>query len=342
MLQLHEISQLQIELTTRCNSRCPMCMRNYRGLEYNSGYPLTELSLDDVKRILPPEFLKQIKHVLFNGNLGDFGLAKDGVEIVRYLVENKVPTINIYSNGSMRTPDWWAQLALPGVKVGFALDGLADTHSLYRQDTDWNTIIKNAQAYIAAGGEAIWRFIPFKHNQHQEETCRQLANELGFKYFNNIGDGRNNGPVYTRTGDFSHWLGDPWDDTMKEPDIVNMVQSHITWYDVKTVRSSKDITPVNIGCNHIRNRELYIAANGEIYPCCYLGYYPQTMHHPGNEQLKPLVQRNNAKEYSLEECIRWFDQVEETWDKPSIAEGRLYTCVNTCGSWKQPTNKQTL
>ena len=339
MLHLHEINQLQIELTTRCNSRCPMCMRNYRGLEYNSGYPLTELLLEDIKKILPPEFLKQIKHVLFNGNLGDFGLAKDGVEIVKYLVENKV-SVNIYTNGSMRTPDWWAQLALPKVKVGFALDGIdAKTHSLYRQDTEWNTIITNAKAFIAAGGEAIWRFIPFDHNQHQEEECKQLAKELGFKHFNNINDGRNNGPVYTRTGDFSHWIGEPWGGP---PPIQEMIQSHISWYDSKTVKSPKDITPVNIGCDHKRNRQLYISANGEIYPCCYLGYYPLTMHHPGNEQLKPLVQKNNAKEYSLEECIQWFDRIEETWNKPSIAEGRLYTCVHTCGSWKQPTNKQTL
>ena len=339
MLHLHEINQLQIELTTRCNSRCPMCMRNYRGLEYNSGYPLTELSLEDIKKILPPEFLKQIKHVLFNGNLGDFGLAKDGVEIVKYLVENKV-SVNIYTNGSMRTPDWWAQLALPKVKVGFALDGIdAKTHSLYRQDTEWNTIITNAKAFIAAGGEAIWRFIPFDHNQHQEEECKQLAKELGFKHFDNIYDGRNNGPVYTRTGDFSHWIGEPWD---SPPPIQEMIQSHISWYNSKTVKSPKDITPVNIGCNHKRNKELFIAANGEIYPCCYLGYYPQTMHHPGNAQLKPLVQKNNAKEYPLEKCIQWFDRVEETWNKPSIAEGRLYTCVDTCGSWKQPANKHTL
>jgi len=341
MLKLHEITQLQIELTTRCNSRCPMCMRNYRGLEYNSGYPITELSLEDIKKILKPDFLKQIKFVLFNGNLGDFGLAKDGIEIVRYLVDHGC-NVSVNTNGSMRTPDWWARLALPGVKVGFALDGLADTHSLYRQDTDWNTVIKNATAFISAGGDAIWRFIPFKHNQHQEKECRELAKELGFKYFNNISDGRNNGPVYSRTGDFNHWLGEPWSDTNMEPDIVPMIQSHISWFDVKTIKSSKDITPLNIGCHHKRNQELYITANGEIYPCCYLGYYPKTMHHAGNEQLKLLVQGNNALESPLEDCIKWFDSVEHTWDMPSIVEGRLYTCVDTCGSWKSPVNKQTL
>ena len=97
-----------------------------------------------------------------------------------------------------------------------------------------------------------------------------------------------------------------------------------------------------VGCQHIRSKELYIAANGEIYPCCYLGFYPQTMQHPGNQQLKPLVQKNNAKEYSLEECIAWFDSVERTWDQPSVADGRLYACVNQCGSWEPPVNKQTL
>lgn len=340
MLKLHEIEQLQIELTTRCNARCPMCMRNYRGLEYNSGYPITELSLANIKKILQPEFLKQIKNVLFNGNLGDFGLARDGVEIVKYLVKNQVK-INIYTNGSMRTPDWWAKLAMPGVTVGFALDGIdAQTHSLYRQDTDWNTVIKNAQAFIAAGGRAIWRFIPFKHNQHQEEACKQLAQKLGFAAFNNIAGGRDRGPVYTRTGDFTHWLGDPWDNA--EPNIVDMLQSHVTWYDVKTIKSPKDITPLNIGCNHKRTRELYINALGEISPCCYLGYYPNTMSHPGNNELRPMIKNNNALKYSLDECIAWFDRVEESWDQPSIAEGRLYACVNACGGWEPPLIKQTL
>jgi MoaA/NifB/PqqE/SkfB family radical SAM enzyme len=336
MLKLADIRQVQIELTTRCNARCPMCMRNYRGLDYNSGYPETELSLKDIKQILPVEFLKQLtKGISFNGNLGDFGLAHDAQIIVQYLTDLNVP-VYINTNGSMRTPEWWAELASPQVTIGFAIDGLEDTHSLYRQDTDWHRVIANATAFIRAGGRAIWRFIPFDHNRHQEQACRKLANQLGFSGFENIDEGRNRGPVYSRTGEFSHWLGKPFtkQEETSPPDIKSMLQSHVTWFDHRTVESDKDTQPLNLVCQHNRLQEIYIAADGTVYPCCFLGFYPTTMSHPGNSQLRPLVAENNALQYDLEHCMAWFDSVEETWAKNSIAQGRLYGCVNSCGGRK--------
>ena len=332
MIELQDIEQLQFELTTRCNARCPMCMRNYRGMEYNSGYPVTELRLEDFKKIATPELLKQIRRVLFNGNLGDFGLAHDGLEIVNYLLENNVKYVRISTNGSMRTPEWWAKLAYPNIIIGFDLDGLADTHQLYRQDTNWYRIIENATAFINAGGHAIWRFIPFDHNRHQLDACKQLANEIGFKSFEVLYDGRDTSPVYTRQGDFSHWIGNPWPPNRDPcPDIKPLLESHITWFDHKTVDCEKDTPVLNLRCNHKLQKELYIAADGSVYPCCFLGFYPGTMKHPGNSQLESIVTKNNALEYSLAECVQWFDQVENTWSKPSIADGRLYRCVNSCG-----------
>jgi hypothetical protein len=334
MLKIADIRQVQIELTTRCNARCPMCMRNYRGLDHNSGYPVTELTLEHIKKILPVEFLKQLtRGVSFNGNLGDFGLAHDAQEIVHYLCDHGVP-VHINTNGSMRTPNWWSALARPEVRIGFALDGLADTHALYRQDTDWHKIIQNAQAFIAAGGHAAWRFIPFDHNQHQMEACKQMSQDLGFARFENIDEGRNRGPVYTRTGEFTHWLGQPFteQDQKNPPASLGLLEHHMTWFDPNTVISEKDTQPLKLNCVHKRVKEIYIAADGTVWPCCFLGFYPSTMTHPGNSQLLPLVHENNALEYNLEHCMAWFDRVEETWSKNSIAEGRLYGCVNSCGA----------
>ena len=325
MLKLPEIRNVHIELTTKCNARCPMCMRNYRGVDYNSGYPDAELTLENIQHILTPEILKTIDRVNFNGNLGDFSVAKDGAEIVQYLVAHDI-TVGINTNGSLRTKTWWQKLASPRVTIGFALDGLADTHAVYRQDTDWNRIIENAQAYIAAGGRAIWRFVPFDHNRHQEAECRTLAKEMGFIDFENIYDGRDAGPVYTRTGEFSHWLGPAGD----PPPIKDMLQSHITWYDSKTVKISKDTATLNLRCRHKMAKEIYLAADGTVYPCCYLGFYPLSMNHPGNKELAPMVTENNALHYPLEHCLDWFESIEQAWSKSSIAEGRPYQCVSTC------------
>ena len=345
MLKLSEIRRLHIELTTRCNARCPMCMRNYRGSDFNSGYPLCELSLEDFKHIVTPELLSQLiqpeapvngrvptifgfRGITFNGNLGDFASARDALEIVEYIAKHNVP-VHINTNGSLRSAEWWCKLALPGVTVGFALDGLADTHRLYRQDTDWHRIIEHAQALIRAGGRAIWRFVPFDHNRHQEQACRQMAHELGFVGFENIYDGRDNGPVYTRTGKFSHIIGPA--QPGKAPPIEALIENHVTWYDAKTFRSHKDVQNLSMDCLHKKNQEIYIAADGSVYPCCYLGFYPNTMSHPGNQELAPMVQENNALQYSLEHCLEWFESVEQAWNKSSIAEGRPYQCVNTCG-----------
>lgn len=331
MLKLQDIRRVHVELTTRCNARCPMCMRNYRGYDYNSGYPDTELGLVDIKNILYPEFLQQLEHVNFNGNLGDFALSSYGLEIVEYLTSHNV-AVKINTNGSLRGPNWWKRLALPGVEIGFAIDGLADTHSLYRQDTNWQRVIDNAAAFINAGGQAVWRFVPFEHNRHQEQACRDLAGSMGFVKFENIWDGRDTGPVFTRSGEYSHYLGKNEFKDGIVPPVKDLLQGHIQWFEVSKNSIPQDKPGVEYFCKHLKNREIYLAADGTVYPCCFLGFYPDQMHHAGNSQIKEIVKENNARHHSLEHCLQWFEKVEEAWQKESIAQGRLYTCVTSCGS----------
>lgn len=313
-----------------------MCVRNYRGYDYNSGYPIVELTLKDIKHIFNADLLEQLKisdarfpnpGVIFNGNLGDFSLAKESAEIIQFFADNEI-RVTVSTNGSTRTPSWWAQLASPYVTIGFAIDGLRDTHNLYRIDTEWDKIISNAAEFIAAGGNAIWRFIPFDHNRHQETDCRDLAKKLGFNGFEIVYDGRDTGPVFSRTGEYLYQIGR--DPGTSIPKIEKLIEGHLTWFDQKNYKFPKDTTDLNLHCIHQKNREIYLAADGTVYPCCYLGFYPETMQHPGNAQVRELIKENNALIYDLEHCMSWFDRVEETWNKSSIADGRLYHCVNNC------------
>lgn len=328
MLKLLDIVKVHVELTTKCNARCPMCPRNYRGYNFNSGYPDVELSYTQFQQIFSPEFLKQLIPTdpnwqwgfFFNGNLGDFALASDGIEIVQYLVDHGVQ-VEINTNGSQRSTAWWAKLAQKDVQIGFALDGLQDTHHLYRQDTNWQKVINNAVSFINAGGKAIWRFIPFDHNKHQEQQCKELAQQLGFYRFENINSGRDRGPVFNRQGEFSHWLGN--DQPQTPPTIKNLLEQHTQHIKISPTQTQN----VNINCRHKKNREIYVGADGSVYPCCYLGFYPETMLHTGNTQLKPLVRENNALQYGLAHSLSWFDSVEQTWNNPPT----LSQCVNSCG-----------
>lgn len=324
-----------------------MCMRNYRGGDFNAGYPITELTLDQFKQILTPDILASVMQpdppfhnrasiqyndqgVTFNGNLGDFALANDGVDIVEYLRSHAV-WVSINTNGSLRSRSYWQRLGETGVEIGFAIDGLADTHHLYRQDTDWHRIIANAKTFIQAGGRALWRFIPFDHNRHQEAACRAMAHDLGFAEFENIWDGRDRGPAFTRNGVFSHHIGNLLPGESPEPPRwPEWLQNHITWYDKHSVKHERDTKTLDIHCVHKMKREVYIAADGTVYPCCFLGFYPATMTHPGNHELRELVHGNNALEVGLEKAMAWFNRVEDTWHQPSVRDGRTYQCVVSC------------
>ena len=334
MIDINQIRMLHIELSTNCNASCPMCPRNLHGAPFNAGYPISELRLTDIQKMFPVEFLLQIKKILFNGNLGDFMLAKDGIEIVEYFKQaNPTIEITINTNGSARNQRYWERLGQLGVTVLFDLDGLKGTHERYRKDTNFDTVIKNAQYFINAGGVAWWKMILFDHNRHEIEQCRTLAKSLNFAKFELIDHGRSNGVVFDKDRNYLYTIGEHpgTGHTLDELESWARINFHSKEYYAMRTVSKK------INCETIRDRSIYITGNGEVYPCCYLGVFPRTYDpelHQGNDQIKALLENriNNALEQPLEKCLEWFNQVQASWEKTSFEDGRLYRCDLHCGS----------
>ena len=63
----------------------------------------------------------------------------------------------------------------------FALDGVDNVSlSMYRRGSVYNRVIKNAQAFIEGGGNAVWQFIIFAFNEHMLDEVKRKAKDMGF------------------------------------------------------------------------------------------------------------------------------------------------------------------
>lgn len=333
MIDYKDIRDVHLELSTNCNASCPQCPRNYNGYPYNDGYPETNMTLESAKRIFTEDFLKQLDSIRINGNYGDIVMNSEGPAIVEYFKSvNPLLFIDISTNGSARSAEFWQRLARAGTRVLFAIDGLEDVHHLYRQNTSWKKIIENAKTYIAAGGRATWKMIKFNHNAHQVETCNQMASELGFYSFQLVDHGRDTGPVFNKQGQLTHVLGN----------YAGPTEFEVMFYKKRTdLVLLEDIVPgkipkKSVKCEAKTLRSIYITATGDVSPCCWTGFYPKTFGHGEyyqavNAQFADMIVKNNALEYPVETCVEWFKQIENSWQQTTYEQGRLVVCDDNCG-----------
>ena len=305
MYRYDEIKTVHLEITDKCNAACPMCARNINGGEDNPQLPGTELSVDDIRQIFRPEFVKQLDRMYMCGNYGDPIAAKDTLKVFQYFrYHNDRINLSMHTNGSAKKPDWWRQLASTLGSRGsvvFSIDGLEDTNHLYRQNTTWSKIMENAKAFIDAGGRARWDYIVFAHNEHQVEEAEALANHMGFEKFQykksarffSVATGmtKEMHQASNRKGVATTLLQAPTNPKYRNPALDRL--SKIASGEVKTIPSKvkeiegtqypqtfhKDPTkkkPMEliwddavIKCKVKEEKSVYVSAEGIVQPCCW-------------------------------------------------------------------------
>ena len=319
MYNYEDITSIHLEVTSKCQARCPMCPRRLHGGPLLEGLDLEEISIDTFKEWFPVSFVQQLKFLNMCGNLGDPIFAKDTLEIFRYLRENNSEmTLQMHTNGSGRTKEWWRGLAELKVKVVFGIDGLGDTHALYRINTNWEKIINNASQFIHVGGDARWDMLVFKHNEHQVDTCEKMSKELGFKGFS-----------IKHTTRFKDGRFDVLDDNYK-----------ITHTLLPSSKSLEMIAPAKeaqqeklplITCKAKQDNQMYISANGNVSPCCWLDleWLPQ---HSGSriDYMVKIGKFPNLHKQSFKEIFdsNFFSSISGCWTSTGLAE-----CSKQCGKF---------
>ena len=248
------------------------------------------------------------------GNTGDPIIAKDTLTIFQYLREvNPTIDLGMNTNGSARTQNWWEDLARADVKVIFGIDGLEDTHSLYRIGTDYQQILRNARAFIDAGGHAEWHMLIFEHNQHQVEDCRTLSVQSKFDKF-----------VAKHTSRFQN-------DRLQ---VLNKdgTTSHILRPSIKSKQITEKLSsqqPV-ISCKVKEPGSLYISAEGKIAPCCWLEF--NAVPNISASYIDFANKGFTNPDLNLQTLAdvfngNFFNDIEKTW-----ASDPLHSCSRQCGS----------
>jgi MoaA/NifB/PqqE/SkfB family radical SAM enzyme len=345
MFKFSELKTLHIELTSRCQASCPMCARNYHGGLDNPNLPIGEITLDEFKHIVNLDVLNNIDYIYFCGNYGDPIMSNYLIDIVHYCKDSK-PSIKlgIHTNGSARNDNWWEKLAeaLPiNHTVHFALDGLEDTHHLYRIGTNFKNIINNATTFINHGGRAEWVFLSFKHNEHQIVQAENMAKELGFIKFEHKATSR--------------FLEKPFLDVLdKDGNLAYKIEPpsehKITFIKPEIIKSYKEVVKTaEIKCKILAEKSLYIDAFKNLWPCCWLGALPYIYSRP-TDIIHEYQSDQTDIINELINSIGGYDAIDLTkrpikdiladsqwqavWPK-YWNEKKLATCAKTCGTFPE-------
>lgn len=173
-----------LDLSTYCNAKCPQCHRtDWDGLGKAAWLPLIQWSFEEFQSMFPHETLQHIHHFDICGTWGDPIMNKDIFEIIEYIILNSQSTVLINTNGSFRSKNWWEKLGSIGdnrLTVMWAIEGIEqEQHSLYRQDTDLNTILENMEAFTSSGGISHIFTVTFKHNEKDLYNISKLVKDKG-------------------------------------------------------------------------------------------------------------------------------------------------------------------
>ena len=233
--------------------------------------------------------------------------------------------------------------------VVFGLDGLEDTHHIYRQRTNFKKVISNAKAFIQNGGIAEWQMLVFKHNQHQIDEAKQMAKDIGFKSFKEVYTPR----FWSKEGQRLEFKTKD-ENYLLEPSTIekNKIDNKKLGEHFSFQNKDRDKEAGYIECKALKINEFFLDYDGNVLPCCWLGnslnrknepWLKDTLRYADNMMnwYNPKVMNaidNNLTDILLESI--WMKQLQKSWD---IAPCK--TCARFCSkriNIKKQVNREML
>jgi hypothetical protein len=244
------LTGLHIEPTNICTLKCPGCARTQFINQWPQHWKNHSLDIDHLLRFLDID-LTGLK-ISLCGNYGDPIYHPDFVEFVTKL-KQRGSVINIVTNGSYRTTDWWQALTSSLTSadcITFSVDGLPGNFTQYRINADWDTIKQGMEISAESACQTEWKYIPFSFNSADIESAKHLSQQLGIdRFFVDPSDRFDERTEFLRPGD-----------TLLGPRHT----AQVLWKSTAT----PNVKQVDPKC--LNRKEHFITADGYYSPCCFV------------------------------------------------------------------------
>ena len=330
--------KLQLEISSMCNALCLGCVRTDT-FNFNQSKPFISkkniVEVSTIVKLLSSSLMSTVETLEFCGTIDEPLMHPDFFEILESAFDiNPNYKIIIHTNASIRSTKDWARLATllnkftTPHRVNFSIDGIGQTHEFYRQFTNYEKILENAQAFIDAGGNAVWQFLIFPWNTHQVDEASKISEQMKFNGFIT----RIDRSIVTGIG---------------EEKIRNLKNENrtVTLIDEPTLdellSSYVKINPVGIACETKKESQYFVSYDSRLWPCCFIhnGFFQTSK--SKTTFLKQRLFENYGEDFNdmtvktIEEIVNsnfFKNDLVESWSNPVSTGpcGKITRCAETC------------
>ena len=293
-----------IEPTSKCTLECPLCDRTWFYEKFKKRL-LHEVNVDHLV-----DFVGVNADIQMCGNNGDPIYHSDFLNLCKKLKDNNCK-ISIVTNGSSKTKKWWKQLNEildEHDKLTFSIDGLEDTNHIYRKNAKWKSIMDAIDVFSKRKCKLIWKYIVFKHNQHQIKEAKELSTKLTFDFF--------------KLEHSDRWLGKK--NLMPDREFIDTYYQHQKQVLIDT--NYQTTMQPNCLINKQPENLLYIDSSGDFYPCCWMGTY----RYKYKSLFSPKQNQFNIKNKNLQDILSNID-VKKFFDSTNQFTSAHDCCKIQCG-----------
>lgn len=274
----------QIELTTRCQLKCRMCIR-----EGSANWQARDMKLEDFRKI--SKYFSKAENIVLQG-WGEPLLYGNLIDAVR-IAKSKGARTGFVTNGSALEGALASELIDSGTDfIGFSLAGAtAQTHTSIRINSDFALLLENIRFLNAVKKEKRLDkplihivYLMLKDNIAEVPALVELAKRIGI-----------NDIILTNLIHVSNeWQEGQRVFTCDKGDVEKGYREILKVAEIRAKELNitlrvPSLSPVNVpvcGENPLKN--IYISSEGEVSPCVYL--YP-----PVSSPFKRIYCGNNFK-----------------------------------------------